>query len=366
VREQARQFASPTAWLTVGAVLLWGTVAYAQEAKIRATLSSDGPVWVGQEVILQVELLAPGYFDSAVSFDLPDPDGILLMPPATHPVVGSTTIDGIQYSVQQHELRAWPMRAGEQSIPAIPIRFSFKRMPLDTNTVPVTVTTPSFPLPVQLPPGAEDLGNIISARNLQVKEKWEPEPGAAQIMAGAALTRSIEFSASGVPGMVFPPFPAGQIDGLGIYPKRRLADQDDGDGLIGIRRDIITYVCKRPGQFTIPAVRYTWFDLDTKELRSTTFPARTLNVIANPDLASTGVASAAGTATTSGIAPGESGWRRVATVVSIPLLMLVLVLATLTNRRLRSSVKDALAPLRAVHLQSLNPTEKAKKTRTGF
>jgi len=111
-----------------------------------------------------------------------------------------------------------------------------------------------------MPPGAENLGQVISARDLKIEETWRPEPGKENVMAGAAFTRTITFTAPDVPGMMFPPFPAGQIDGLGIYTKRQLLDQTDGGSLHGERRDVVTYVCKRAGEFTIPATQYTWFD----------------------------------------------------------------------------------------------------------
>src|SRR5262245_28106181 len=52
--------------------LFLGSLA-AQEAKVRTSLATTGDLWVGQKVVVVVEVLAPGYFASAVSFDLPDP-----------------------------------------------------------------------------------------------------------------------------------------------------------------------------------------------------------------------------------------------------------------------------------------------------
>ena len=78
--------------------------------------------------------------------------------------------------------------------------------------------------------------------------------------------------------MVFPPFPTGQIEGFRLYPRVPvLLDQTDEGVLNGGRRDTIVYVCERPGEFTIPAARLTWWDLDAK-LRTVDFPAHTINV----------------------------------------------------------------------------------------
>ena len=338
------------------------STASAQDAKVRVRLSSQEPAWVGQGVILQIDLLAPGYFASAASLDLPDPEGILLMPPAGSPLVGTETIDGVQYTLQQHEVRAWPMRAGAQTIPAFTVRFAFKRNPLDTDAVPVTLTTDAVPLSVKQHPGTEGMGSVISARELAVTEAWSPLPGADPVKAGAAFTRTVTFTAPEVPGMVFPPFPAATIDGLGIYTKRRLLDENERGSLVGKRQDEITYVAKRPGQFTIPAAQYFWFDLDTQQLRTETLPARTLTVIANPQMASAGGVDNSDMSEDSlfrrllTLRYWASSWQHV-TLLGAGLLAWLLLLLPASRRRLSRGLRWLIAPLRAVHLQPLNPGE---------
>jgi hypothetical protein len=333
--------------------LLCSMLAMSQEVKVRAHLQSADEVWVGQQMILTVELLVPGYFDSATSFDLPDPEGVLLMPPTHRPVVSTETIDGVDYSVQQHELRVWPMRAGAQDIPSLGVRFAYKRQPLDTEAIPASAQTQQLPFVVKSPPGAEQLGAVISARELTVEEHWQPEPGDESVKAGTAFTRTVTFRAPGVPGMIFPVFPADPIDGLGVYNKPQLLDEDDGITLVGVREDRLTYIAKRPGQFTVPATRYTWFDLENKQLSTVELPARTFNVIANPDMASAAPSLA-------GDSP--SPWPRVGLIAALLLLALVGATRRSLRRQLRHLLERLVAPLRPVHLQPLNPVP---RTRTG-
>ena len=315
---------------------------------MRAELNTNATVWVGQKVALVVELLAPGYFASAATFDLPDPQGVLLLPPMEHPLVSGKTITDTYYTVQRHELLAYAMRSGDQTIPAFKARFNFKRSPLDTNELAATVTTVPIPFKVQQPPGAEHLGQIISARELRLDETWRPEPGKTNVRAGSAFTRTVTFRAPDVPGMVFPPFPAGRIDGLGIYAKRQVSDQTERGTMRGERSDIITYICQRPGEFTIPSVRFIWFDLGTKQLNTNDLPARTLNVIANPALSTAGGA---------GVAQGAAGrfgpWRWFAGAMALVLLVLL----AGWNAGFRRVMAKLFMPLRPLHLKTLNPTE---------
>jgi hypothetical protein len=107
---------------------------------------------------------------------------------------------------------------------------------------------------VKLPPGAEGLATLISARDLKATEIWQPESGSAK--AGDAFTRTITFSAPDIPAMVFPPFTTTEVAGLGVYPGApRLLDHSERGTMRGERQDIVTYVCQRSGRFVVPAAR---------------------------------------------------------------------------------------------------------------
>ncbi len=329
--------------------LLFCGSGWAQEARVRASLATNDVVWVGQKVTVVIELLAPGIFAGAATFDLPDPRGMLLLPPAEHPTVVDKTIDGRNYTEQRHELSAFPMRAGAQSVPALTVRFAFKRAPLDTHVVPVTVTTPPLPFNVELPPGTEKLGNVISAKELKAEEEWNPEPGQTNVPAGAAFQRTVTFSAPEVSGMVFPPFPAGKIDGLGIYTQQQTQDHSERGTLTGTRREVITYLCQRPGHYIIPAARFIWFDLATRQLRTNEFPARKLTVIPNPAMAS---AAAPGDSVSPPMTVARPEERR--TIIGIVSIVTISFLATLLWMT-RRTWKPLLTCFRPVRLVQLNP-----------
>ena len=274
------------------------------------------------------------------AFDLPNPPGLLLTPPEGSPIVSSETIDGTSYTVQRHELAVVSRRAGAQTIPPITVRFRFKRNPLDKDTSAAAVKTEPVSFSVKLPSGAEKLGSLISARNLKVEEVWTPEPGKAKV--GDAFTRTITFTAPEVSAMAFPPFPAGKIGGLGVYPKPpEVLDKSDRGSLTGSRRATISYICQRAGQFTIPATRLTWFDLDTQKLQTIDFPAQDLDVSPNPALESTTVEQ------------GKSApWTALFWILAAAGAAFT---ATLRRGYMRPWLSRALVRWRPVHLQPLNP-----------
>jgi hypothetical protein len=255
--------------------------AEAQEAKTRTQLMSKDDPWVGQRVVLVIELLVPGFFSGTPRFDLPNIPEALFVPPDGSPVLRSEQIEGVSFTVQRHEFFIFSHRAVDYHIPAFMVRLKFKHAPTDQETVSETVLTTPVAFTAHFTPGAENLIGLLSARQLQVTEKWQPAPGKAK--AGDAFTRIIRFAAPEIPAMAFPPFPAPQIDGLSIYRKDpEILDQSERGKLRGQRLDSITHVCQRAGHFVIPAVRLTWWDLDSKRLRTIDFPVRELEVAPNP------------------------------------------------------------------------------------
>jgi hypothetical protein len=321
-------------------VMLGAAGGIAQEAKVRASIATKGEIWVGQRVTLVVELLAPGFFSGTAAFELPTVPGLTLAPPEGSPIVASETIDGTSYTVQRHELAVFSRRAGAQTIPPITVRFRFKQNPLNKDSIAAEVRTEPVSFSGKLPPGAEKLGSLISARNLKVQEVWTPEPGTAKV--GDAFTRTITFTAPEVPAMAFPPFPAGKIEGLGVYPKpAEVLDKSDRGSLTGSRRDTIVYVCQRAGHFTIPATRLTWFDLDAQKLHTIDFPARNLSVSPNPALEATAVEQ------------GKSvPWTALFWILAVAGAAFI---ATLCREYWMPWLSRALVRCRPVHLQPLNP-----------
>ena len=323
-----------------------------QQPMVRASLEPQGKIWVGQKVTLVIQVLAPGFFASVVIFDLSDEEGLLLIPPVEHPLVSSETIGDTSYTVQRHELGAVSTRGGQRTIPSFAARFAFRRNPLDSEVIAAAVQTPPVEFTVSLPPGVTHAGTLVSARELSARETWQPDPAAAQPKAGDAFVRTITFEAPDVPAMLFPPFPAGRINGLGIYRGTpAVLDRADSSRRRGERRDRVTYVCERAGAFVVPAVRLTWWDIGAERLRRIDFPARTLSVAPDPKQA-----------------VGEESFpedrHRVAkgwTVAGVTAVALIVAATRWRDKWLRQLAKVA-APFRPVHLEPLNPTSHRNRT----
>jgi hypothetical protein len=246
----------------------------AEPALVRSKLVTEEIVWVGQKVVLVVELLAEGRFAGTPKFELPNLPGVVVFKPAERPQLSTETIGETSYTVQRHEFAIFAQRAGPVVIPAFKVRFSAAAGFVGVEPKDYGLKTSEHRFDAKMPPGAEELATIISTRDLVVEEQWEPEPGEGA-KVGDAFTRSVTFRAPDVPGMAFPPLPSMEIEGLGIYSKSPVVrDRTERGEFTGERIEKVTYVCERHGPATLPALVIHWWDLDAEELKRVELSAK--------------------------------------------------------------------------------------------
>lgn len=264
------------------------------QARVESNLIVPDTVYVGQKLTLQVELMGVGQFSGSPRFDLPQVSGVLVLKMEPRPVLDSKTEAGVTWVVQRHTFAVFAQRPGQVTIPDFPVRYGIKAF-FNAETVEHTLETAAHQFNAVMPPGAEELNTIISARNLTVKEQWQPEPGEEAKM-GDAFTRTLTFAAPDLPAMAFPPLPVLEAPGLGVYPKSPIVRDTAVRGdFRGERVDAVTYVCEQPGEIHIPALVFQWWDLDTNELKRVELPAHRFTVIQPAVSDAGGIAGSKGT-----------------------------------------------------------------------
>jgi hypothetical protein len=287
--------------LALGVLLacLAGHVSAAEPVLMRSSLVKPGPVWVGQRVAIKVELWTTTFFSGVPVFQLPTIPHALLMQIEDHPVLSTEQLDDTTYNVQQHELALFLLAPGVYAIPPFTVRFA-SALRYGEPPIEHRLTTQAMQVEARMPPEAEHLPSVISTRELRVTQTWQPQPTQARL--GDAFTRTITLTAPDVPGMVLPPLPLAQVDGLAVYPKPPVVqDQTERGAFTGQRTQTVTYVCERPGPITVPALSIPWWDVEQQKLRQVTLPALTLKVVAQsrgwpwwPIAAGLGLAAGAG------------------------------------------------------------------------
>lgn len=231
--------------------------------------------WVGQQVPFTVQLRAPGSFSGAAVFSLPEIPRVVIIKTGS-PVVSSEEIEGKTWFVQTHDFALFSQLSGTVTIPEFTVRFSHK----DGFTGPVhdqSAQVPAAQLKIERPPGSSAQDFLVTTDSFQLKERWDPQPGATE--QGAVFHRTITQEADQVTGMALAPPPEAVPAGVRLYlGQPTVSDKTERGAFIGTRVDTLTYQLQEAGTWTLPAIRYQWWDPEKKAFGFQTLPAVTFEV----------------------------------------------------------------------------------------
>ncbi|MGH8138484.1 MAG: BatD family protein [Steroidobacteraceae bacterium] len=209
--------------------------------------------------------------------------------------------DGQTYDVLTREYVVFPQHSGTISLPgpvltaevartdqsgpfgADPFAGLFGKSPFGamlTATKPVRVHGQPIVLAVRPRPAAMGSSYWLPARKITMTGRWQPDH--TQVRVGDPVTVDLQVHAEGLTAAQLPDL-AGLLrvpQGLKEYPDQaKLANEVQGDTVVGNREQSIALIADEPGQFTIPPLHLSWWDTRAGEARETTLPGRTLAIL---------------------------------------------------------------------------------------
>jgi hypothetical protein len=299
-------------WFFAGWIFSAGTC-WAEVSRV-ASSAPEAKVWRGQRATFFVELRANGSFVGASGFSLPEIPRTVIVK-VGNPVVSSKEIEDESWFIQTHEFSLFSQATGSVEIPPFEVRFSHR----DGFTGPATdqvEQVPGLQFQVESPAGSEEFGFLVTTDQMEVTESWDPRPSearaddrearaddrearaddreaqggdkearpsAVEAKLGDVFRRTITQQADQMTGMALAPPSTSAPEGIRVYTgSPEVTDRIERGDFNGTRRDTITYLLQQPGNWTIPAVQYVWFNPTTKELESKTLPPVTFDVAAPP------------------------------------------------------------------------------------
>ena len=246
------------------------------EVVLRARLTPQ-QAWIGQRVILQVDVLAADAWARITGFGRISMPGAYVLPPQDQGVHFQETIDGASHAGQRYELFIYPQRAGELQLKADPIEVRVRALGIDADETLHTLSLPPLTITSVAPPGADGMAGLISTRELMAEQSWEPLH--TELKVGDSIRRIVRLQAADVPGMAFPPLRFSPVEGLGFYPdEARVEDAYHRGTLNGMRIESVTYLAERAGDFNLPPITLTWWDTAGEKLRRIELPGLRLSV----------------------------------------------------------------------------------------
>jgi hypothetical protein len=119
----------------------------------------------------------------------------------------------------------------------------------------------------------------LPAQNVTLSARWRPTDLQAHV--GDPVTVNLQLQAEDLTAAQLPDLSALLTlpPGIKAYPDEpKLTDNAKGTAILGVREQNIALIADQPGQFTIPELRLTWWDVRSNQAREAILPARTVVV----------------------------------------------------------------------------------------
>lgn len=270
----------PWAWLLATVLQLVAVPAQAIDARVRAALDVEGDAWIGQQVVLKIELLTSGLSFRGQRIRLPDVPGALVLEDAVSTVKLSEAVAGETWQVLSYRYPMFPQRAGRIEVAPVSVAFAVSAG-YGSEAVSFDLQTGALSFEVRTPPGVQRPADLVTTRDFSLEVAVTPAP--VNLRVGDAVTRTVKRTATAVSGMAFAPLPAADIPGVTVYPKSpEVDDQSNRGELVGTRVESVTYVLQQAGEVTIPGIELQWWDPVAEQLNTETVPALDLEVATGP------------------------------------------------------------------------------------
>jgi hypothetical protein len=246
---------------------------------LRASIEPKAGIWVGQQVRLLIDVLGRDGWAQIHKFHPFEVSGASVLQVDSQGTRLTDTVSGATWTGQHYEWLVFPQRAGAITIPPIVVDVETKDLATQKVMPVPNQKTPALAFQAALPPGADQERSLISTIRLEARQTLEPSTVAFKV--GDALKRSISLRAAAISGMAFEPVQYAPVSGIGIYPSEPVVQDavDRGSLVEGRRTESVTYVFEREGNFVLPDVTVTWWDLEEKRLHREILPGPHVRVV---------------------------------------------------------------------------------------
>jgi hypothetical protein len=258
--------------------LLFAATASGQSVPIiRAKLVPATNVLVGQPVRLEVGILVPNYFTGAPTFPQFELDAAIVTLSDDRPEHLNEQINGVTYAGIRRFYLIYPEKPSEFRIPPVEISVPYAAAPPATTIA--TMHLPTLNFHATLPPEGRDLDYFLPTSQLAIKQKWSNSLN--NLRVGDSVARTIVVTTEKMQAMLIPPMQLTAPEGVRVYPKNpSVEDQKSANGVFtqGVRTETASYLFTKPGDFILPEIKITWWDLSTKKLATSKLPATKIQI----------------------------------------------------------------------------------------
>jgi len=172
--------------------------------------------------------------------------------------------------LQQWRLELYPQREGRYRVPPVSIELAINDA--EAGVVRGSLQTRAQVFEAGIPAVLQDIPVWLATPAFSADSTLDREPVALQ--PGDAFTRTIELQATSTAAMMLPEVTPHEVPGLAAYPELPELDNRSNRGeATAIRRQRITYVVERAGQYRLPEQTFYWWNTEQGRAERTSLAA---------------------------------------------------------------------------------------------
>ena len=236
--------------------------------------------YVGQPVEVSVGIYTSTWFTKGLDFGNIKVNGAFTVFFRSTPA--SKKINGKNYSGVTAIYNVFPYEDQDLIFPSLeftvetPREGEFKGEPVEVKTPEKTITVNSIPAGV-------DPNTWLVATGLNLTESWQGNE--TDLKVGEVLERKVTRRVYGTVSELIPPLIWDTIPGASQYPLRsEISSEKTKTSIYATRTEGVRYLFEKEGSVVIPEMEVTWWNPVKRKLFKRTLPAKTFQVLPNPDL----------------------------------------------------------------------------------
>jgi hypothetical protein len=238
--------------------------------RLNAWLEPETDIVVGQEVRMTVELATPRWFAGGTRITLPEINHVIVFSRNQFATNFSRREGATTWVVQRWQLELYPQTAGRFRVPPLAVELAVNDA--EAGIVRGRVNSPPLEFSASVPAALAATGEWLATPRLIATQRFDRE--LAGLVPGDAFTRTVEIEATELAAMMLPEplFPG--PEGISAYPDLpELVERSNRGEATAIRRQSVTYLVEREGQYRLPEQRFYWWNTRDQRIETTRLAA---------------------------------------------------------------------------------------------
>lgn len=188
-------------------------------------------------------------------------------------VESNEIIEGKRYLVVSRDYLVQPQKSGEFTIEAPAFNGRIRQ-----NYRSISVSAIGEDTQLTVKPIIDNYqGNWLPSELVTLHEEFQPDNMSVEV--GTPITRTITLTAVGITKEQLPEIKLSNIDGIKSYPDQAENKNVVRDGrIISQRIESFALLPQRPGNYTLPEVKISWFNTIVNKVEFATLPAKQITV----------------------------------------------------------------------------------------